>query len=553
MGYSKLTYEEYIEHPEQWGTELPLWAKELSEMGYPGVSAIDFYDDIFGEDLEEERLPDEYVRGEYAGIAIERVKKLDKNGCVVLDKKGKEQYVGKRYTVTRGNRELYGLIDHSENFCMIAPISYAGRSRKNENARFMYALCIEVDYIQPNGGLEELIYSWQRRVSPMPCPTYMVCSGNGLHLYYVFERPIPLWKNVFESLTEAKKFFTPWFWNKYVTSASEAIEYESINQPFRCVGSRTKGNSYAMAFQTGKKVTIEYLNQFLPEELRLDSIYKSKYTLEQAKELYPGWYKRRIERGEDRGHYNRYQPIYYNWIDKILDRNSGAVVGKRYHCLENLCSLAVQCNIEPEQVERDCRRVAERFEELTVKEDNHFTEYDILCALKTYYDGSEQAYRRRIEFISKKTGIKLEPNKRNGRKQNLHLRLARANRDILCEERGKSDWREGNGRPSAEQIVLEWKEKHPEGKKADCIRETGLSKPTVYRWWKVAVKMPESHTEPSESEKRTSLRLESKKPTKTKIERSDETPEERKRRHYREWEERRETARKRGIKGGENY
>ena len=90
MGYSKLTYEEYIEHPEQWGTELPLWAKELSEMGYPGVSAIDFYDDIFGEDLEEERLPEEYVRGEYAGIAIERVKKLDKNGCVVLDKKGKE-------------------------------------------------------------------------------------------------------------------------------------------------------------------------------------------------------------------------------------------------------------------------------------------------------------------------------------------------------------------------------------------------------------------------------------------------------------------------------
>lgn len=552
MGYSKLTYEEYIEHPEQWGTELPLWAKELSEMGYPGVSAIDFYDDILGEDLEEERLPEEYVRGEYAGIAIERVKKLDKNGCVVLDKKGKEQYVGKRYTVTRGNMELYDLIDHSENFCMIAPISYAGRSRKNENARFMYALCIEVDYIQPNGGLEELIYSWQRRVSPMPCPTYMVCSGNGLHLYYVFERPIPLWRNVFESLTEAKKFFTPWFWNKYVTSASEAIEYESINQPFRCVGSRTKGNSYAMAFQTGKKVTIEYLNQFLPEELRLDSIYKSKYTLEQAKKLYPDWYKRRIERGEDRGHYNRYQPIYYNWIDKILDRNSGAVVGKRYHCLENLCSLAVQCNIDPEQVESDCRRVAERFEELTVKEDNHFTEYDILCALKTYHEGSEQAYRRRIEFISKKTGIKLEPNKRNGRKQNLHLRLARANRDILCEERGKSDWREGNGRPNAEQIVLEWQEKHPEGKKADCIRDTGLSKPTVYRWWKVAVKMSESLAEPLENEKRTSLRLESKKPIKTKIGRSNETPEERKRRHYREWEERRNMIRKMGIKDGEN-
>ena len=73
MGYSKLTYEEYVEHPEVWNVEPPKWAKELSEKGYPGVSAIDFYDDIFGEDLEEERLPEDYVRGEYAAIAIERV------------------------------------------------------------------------------------------------------------------------------------------------------------------------------------------------------------------------------------------------------------------------------------------------------------------------------------------------------------------------------------------------------------------------------------------------------------------------------------------------
>lgn len=480
MGYSKLTYDEYIEHPERWGTELPLWAKELSELGYPGVSAIDFYDDIFGEDLEEGRPPDEYIRGEYAGIAIERVKKLDKYGRVVLDKKGNEMYVGRRYTVTRGNMELYDLIDRSENFCMIAPISYSGRSRNNENARFMYALCIEVDYIQPESGLKELIYSWQRRVTPMPCPTYIVCSGNGLHLYYVFERPIPLWKNVCESLTEAKKYFTPWFWNKYITTAYEKIEYESINQPFRCVGSRTKGNSYVMAFQTGKKVTIEYMNRFLPDGLYLDSVYKSKCTLNQAKELYPEWYKRRIEKGEARGHFNRYEPIYYNWIEKILDRRSGAVVGKRYHCLENLCSLAVQCNIEPEQVEKDCRMIAERFEELTVDENNHFTEYDVQCALKTYYKGAEQAYRRRIEFISKKTGIALVPNKRNGRKQSEHIKLMNFIRD---EINGNKEWRNKKGRPTVEQTVREWREHHPDGRKAECIRETGLSKPTVYKWW----------------------------------------------------------------------
>lgn len=483
MGYSKLTYEQYIEAPEVWNGMPPKWASELSERGYSGVCAIDFYDDIFGEDLEEERLPEDYRKGEYGGIAIERVKKIDQNGRVQLDSKGNEKYVGKRYTITKGNMELYDLIDKSENFCMIAPISYAGRTRKNENARFMYALCLEVDYIEPKNGLTELIYSWKRKVSPMPCPTYMVCSGNGLHLYYVFERPIPLWKNIFEQLTEVKKYLTPWFWQKYITTAYNAIQYESINQPFRCVGSRTKGDSYVMAFQTGSKITIEYLNQFLPEDKKLNCVYRSTCTLEEARERYPDWYQRRIVQHESRGHFQRYQPIYYNWIKKILE---GAVVGTRYNCLENLCSLAVQCNIDPVQVEQDCRRVAEHFEKMTETEDNHFTEYDVLCALKTYYTASEQAYRRKIEYISKKTGIKLIPNKRNGRKQLEHIKLMNFVRD---EINGNKNWRNINGRPTAELTVREWRENHPDGKKADCIRETGLAKHTVYKWWDASSKI----------------------------------------------------------------
>lgn len=478
MGYSQLKYEDYVECSYIWGFDLPKWARELSEMGYSGVSAIDFYDDIFGEDLEVKRMPEDYVTGEYAGIAIERVRKVDGDGHVICDKNGNALYIGKRYTVTQGNIELYNLIDSSDNFCMIAPLSYAGRSRKNENARYMYALCIEVDYIRPDHGLDELVYSWQRKVSPMPCPTYVVCSGNGLHLYYVFERPIPLWRNVFESLTEVKKYLTPRFWSRYVTTAYNAVEYESINQPFRCVGTKTKGNSYVMAFQTGEKVTIEYMNRFLPEQCKLQGYYKSKYTLSECKELFPEWYRRRILEGQERGHFSRYQGIYFNWIEKILD---GAVVGKRYNCLENLCSLAVQCCIEPEQVERDCRRVAEYFEKLTVAENNHFTDYDILCALRTYYVGGEQAYRRKIEFISKKTGIMLMPNKRNYRSRKSHLIRARL---VQEADYPNGSWRNKEGRPKLEQIVRDWQEQHPDGRKADCIRDTGLSKPTVYKWWR---------------------------------------------------------------------
>lgn len=452
------------------GVTAPKWAEEMSGKGYQSVCAIDFYDDIFGEDLEEHRMPDDYKTGEYGAIAIEQIP---------YKKDGKSLVRGRRTTVTRGNAELYDLIDKSERFCMIAPISYAGKRRTNENARYMYALCIEVDNIKEKGGLNELIFSWERKSLTLPKPTYIVCSGNGVHLYFVFEKPIPLFRNVFEQLGEAKKYWTRYFWSAYVTHTSEEneVQYESINQPFRCVGTVTKGKkAYVMAFKTGDKVTLEYLNSLLPDKLKINEVYKRKLSLEEAKEKYPNWYKRRIEDKEARGHWNRHEPIYYDWIEKI---RQGATVGHRYNCLENLCSLAVQCNITPEQVEKDCRELAVLLESRTIEQDNHFTEYDILCALKTYHEATEGAYRRRIEFISKKTGIPLESNKRNGRKQTIHLERARAVQNI---DYPNGEWR---GRKTKQEIVQAWRMENPNGTKAECIKATGLSKPTVYKWWNV--------------------------------------------------------------------
>ena len=37
-----------------------------------------------------------------------------------------------------------------------------------------------------------------------------------------------------------------------------------------------------------------------------------------------------------------------------------------------------------------------------------------------------------------------------------------------------------------------WRLKNPLGTKAQCVRETGLSKPTVYKWWEYAEKKIQS-------------------------------------------------------------
>lgn len=58
------------------------------------------------------------------------------------------------------------------------------------------------------------------------------------------------------------------------------------------------------------------------------------------------------------------------------------------------------------------------------------------------------------------------------------MKGARAIRDI-----NNPNWREGNGRKPKEEVVKQWRAEHPNGKKAECIKDTGLTKPTVYKWW----------------------------------------------------------------------
>ena len=95
------------------------------------------------------------------------------------------------------------------------------------------------------------------------------------------------------------------------------------------------------------------------------------------------------------------------------------------------------------------------------------------------YQESYVTYSRaEVERVS---GISVPPNKRNGRKQDKHLQLARGIREL------KSSMGEnvsGGGRPDKKKMVKEWRIAHPEGTPKDCIAETGISKNTVYRWWK---------------------------------------------------------------------
>jgi hypothetical protein len=86
-----------------------------------------------------------------------------------------------------------------------------------------------------------------------------------------------------------------------------------------------------------------------------------------------------------------------------------------------------------------------------------------------------------IDSITQRTAIPIQKNKRNFRKQELHLQRARAVQNI---DYPNGEWRNKEGRPTKQAIIEQWQQSHPTGTKADCIRETGADRKTVSKYWK---------------------------------------------------------------------
>lgn len=439
---------------------------------YDEIEPREFYREIFREgELQKKGV---YERKKYNGIIVEVTKeKLQDGRNKIL-----------RHTVTDDLDKIDEVVER-DNFCLMSPISYIGKTRNSDNARALYALTIDLDgLIIKNGddptGLKTLFHQIEN-IDRIPMPTYIVSSGTGLHLYYVFEKPIMLFPNVVKQLQVYKRELTRIVWQGYITKLEDNVQYESLFQGFRVVGTVTKKGERARAFQTGSRVTMEYMNEFVDEEFKADDfVYKSNLTLEQAKEKYPNWYEKRIVKKLPKGTWICKKELYEWWKSKIIKQ---AKTGHRYYCMMMLAVYARKSGIELEELEKDAFMFMEKFDKLPSSEDNPFTEKDVIDALQAY-DDRYMTYP--INSISYLTDIHIEKNRRNYRKQEVHLMGARAIQEINDKVNG-TNWRAGNGRPKGsgtkEQIVKEWRLSNPNGKKADCIRETGLTKPTVYKWW----------------------------------------------------------------------
>ena len=406
-----------------------------------------------------------------------------------------------RYALRKKYRRLYvenklifdgleGLEDvlrsEGAEFVITSPVTFSGRKHISENAYHLWGIAIDLDGVTlPK--LENLHYQIQNKV--LPCPTFLVNSGTGLHVWYLFEEPIPLFRHLHRPLTMLKKGLTEMVWNAY-TSALPVSErqFQGIWQGFRCPGSPTKlGRRYPVtAFRVGEKGTLTELNSYVADEYKIDFNDITRVTLDEARQKWPEWHEKRVIRGEARGTYTQNIGMYKNWIKHI---SRIGFQGNRYWCIAMLAVNAIKCDVPFEDLHDDALMLFPLLNRQTKDVGEEFTISDVYDALG-FYQQSFKTYP--VHLMEFHTHSKLPRQKRNGRKQAEHIKLMNYVRDEINQN---ANWRDGNGRPAgsgtAQDKILEWRADHPEGTKKQCKDETGLTYPTIRKWWDTVKTTPE--------------------------------------------------------------
>ena len=283
-------------------------------------------------------------------------------------------------------------------------------------------------------------------------------------------------------LKELKYSLTRQIWNRYTSTIKEP-QVQGILQGFRVVGSGSKlGREYPVAaYRLGGRVTIEELLEFIPDsngeqQQILGLMRKGRLSLVEAKEKYPDWYERRIVKKERRERWTVKRDLYDWWLHRIEDEIR---VGHRFYGIMTLAIYAKKCGISEDELRQDAFTLLKPYDDMSVEDINRFTKDDVVCALEMFNEDYVTFPR---DDIAKISGLSMPVNKRNWRKQEQHLRLARGQLAIL---RDMGEIKQGRpvGSGTAQNQVSEWRQQHPEGRKADCHRDTGLDPKTIRKWW----------------------------------------------------------------------
>ena len=477
----------------------------MKAYGFLEVTPKDFYTSIFRKCLQERSVKDNSeTRGSVIIQTVVKPKSAGKGKVTILD----ENLDGLEKAIESANR-IYehfgkeGQLGEVSVLTFTNGCTYLGKRMVANNLFELSALIVEVDDLigndDPNQeGLRSLMKSFtggfaydgdSSRGLRIPKPTYLVCSGSGIHLYYVFEKPIRVNRKSFykqyEALDDYKYCLMYMLWKRLRITDKE-LEKQGIAQRYRLVGTRTKEGGICRAFQVGQTVSISYMNQFC-EDLSFEDEHSGR--LMKAPEIYEIEYTAPKEKQQEEKKEtiprlgNLGKGAYVNVLNVIKNH---AKEGKRYWMVFCLASVARNCAIPYEQLEKDAYGLLDYLDSLTEHAgENQFTKSDIECALKSYYYTGPFMRKSTCEQLC---GVKFAPAiKRNGRTRKEHLEYMKEQKELKRKKGEPVD----SGRSLKWWPVLAYRLLYPDGTKAECEKKAGVSRHTILKYWTLADELEE--------------------------------------------------------------
>lgn len=366
--------------------------------------------------------------------------------------------------------QLWDAIEKSagRNDMLVGGCTYFKNWISKKTARDIYTLIIDMDNVYA-GLLEDALNDdWYTATGRyLPKPTYIVNSGTGLHLYFVFTEPIPNYKSTTEQLD---KLYRTLAVQQTTNRLFLKKQVQWFGQDFRMAGGLNKYEWVNTAFRIGDKWDAD----ILAEKCGLPDLHFTRYGEPRVKT----WRKSQADRGSREGwRSNRafYDHTYKGCWDKTKE-------GNRYMSMCALAAIAWKCGVPRDELERDLRALLPKYNRGAK---NLIKEKEVASAMKMY---NSKAMLTQRETIENWQGWEFKPIKRNGRKRADHLKRARLVQTIDYPD---GEWRNKNGRPKGsankivpkKELVLGYRTDHPDATVSEVARALQISRTTVYKWW----------------------------------------------------------------------
>lgn len=450
------------------------------------VDAFFMYQDIFnyGKDLQDKSISFYSSNNKYILI------------CVRIPKDRDNEKV-KQVIIHKDLNELKNIINSDDMyFNILSCISYCGHSKNKKNARYMYALVIDLDSIIANYKNTEdyglMLLDGYIRGNRLLIPNYIVSSGHGIHIYYIFKEPVPMYKENIELLYNLKKGIVDSIWTEDISAISK--QYGDIVQGFRVGGTYTKDwkNKTKCFYFTDERytlndlakscayITVEEKKKYFNLSNHID-IDRQHISLEEAKIKFPEWYENRIIKKQPLKNKINCKKwdinigLYNWWLNKIYEVS----VGHRYWYCYMIMVYGIKCSIDKNIIIKDIDKAYKFLN--TLDDKNPFTKQDIKDVLRNF---NENQFLWKRKTIEENTGIIIPPNKRNGRKQKEHIRFM----NVLKKFKNEMGECSLGGRADKKDIVIDYLLKNQENEKRKIsviCKECNVSKPTAIKYRKM--------------------------------------------------------------------